>query len=79
MISETRCQIILKTMNVAINGQQQEIPEGQTIRGLLEWLKLDPSRVAVELDGRIVRQPDWQSRILASGARLEIVHFVGGG
>jgi sulfur carrier protein len=78
MISETRCQI-LNAMHVVINGQQHDIPEGQTIQGLLEWLKLDPSRVAVELDGQIVKPPGWQSRILASGARLEIVQFVGGG
>lgn len=78
MISETRCQI-LNAMQVVINGRQHEIPEGQTVQGLLEWLELDPSRVAVELDGLIVKPPGWPSRILASGARLEIVHFVGGG
>jgi thiamine biosynthesis protein ThiS len=66
-------------MNVFINGQAREIPEGQSIQALLVSLNLDPARVAVELDGRIVKQPEWASRILAAEARLEIVHFVGGG
>jgi sulfur carrier protein len=86
MISETGCQIRvaaggapLLSMNVVINGQPREIPEGQSIRALLLWLNLDPARVAVELDGQIVKQPEWPSRVLTPGARLEIVHFVGGG
>lgn len=86
MISETGCQIRvpaggapLASMNVVINGQLREIPEGQSIRALLLWLNLDPARVAVELDGQIVKQPEWPSRVLTPGARLEIVHFVGGG
>ncbi|HVX66838.1 MAG TPA: sulfur carrier protein ThiS [Bryobacteraceae bacterium] len=66
-------------MQIVINGQPHEAPEGQTLRALLESLELDPARVAVELDGAIVRQPRWAGCILAPGARLEIVHFVGGG
>jgi thiamine biosynthesis protein ThiS len=46
---------------------------------LLESLELDPSRVAVELDGRIVKKEEWPQTRLHEGARLEIVQFVGGG
>jgi len=42
-------------------------------------LDLDPVRVAVELDRRIVKPPDWGATPIAGGARLEIVQFVGGG
>ncbi len=66
-------------MQIIVNGQTQESSEGQTIARLLESLGLDPARVAVELDGAIVRQPQWATRVLAPGSRLEIVHFVGGG
>ncbi len=66
-------------MQIIVNGQTHESPDGETISRLLESLGLDPARVAVELDGTIVRQPQWTSRVLADGSRLEIVHFVGGG
>jgi thiamine biosynthesis protein ThiS len=52
---------------------------GQTILNLLEELRLEPARVAVELDRRIVRRAEWDSLKLAPGAKLEIVQFVGGG
>ena len=66
-------------IQVAVNGEIRSIPNGQTIRQLLELLELDPARVAVELDRRIVKQPDWEATIIVVGAHLEIVQFVGGG
>ena len=61
------------------NGEPQTTHRGQTILGLLEQLELDPARVAVELDRRIVKQPHWPETVLRTGAQLEIVQFVGGG
>ena len=66
-------------IEVAINGEVRSIPSGQTIRQLLESLQLDPARVAVELDRRIVKPRDWAATPVAGGACLEIVQFVGGG
>jgi thiamine biosynthesis protein ThiS len=62
-----------------INGESRSVPHEQTILQLLETLDLDPARVAVELDRRIVKPPDWPDTALAEGAHLEIVQFVGGG
>ena len=66
-------------IQVAINGEMRSIPNGQTILGLLESLELDPARVAVELDRRIVKPRDWAATPVGDGAKLEIVQFVGGG
>jgi thiamine biosynthesis protein ThiS len=66
-------------MRIIVNGQEHDAPEGQTVVLLLEKLNLDPARVAVELDGLIIRRPEWPARVLTPGARLEIIHFVGGG
>lgn len=66
-------------MEVIVNGEPRQIPDGETVAGLLAALGLESSRVAVELDRVIVRRPEWDSRVLMPGARLEIVHFVGGG
>ena len=64
---------------ITVNGEPRAIPSGQSILGLLRQLELDPARVAVELDRRIVKQPRWADTILDAGAQVEIVQFVGGG
>ena len=66
-------------IEITVNGEPQTTPQGQTILGLLHQLDLDPARVAVELDRRIVKQPYWPETFLGPGAQLEIVQFVGGG
>jgi thiamine biosynthesis protein ThiS len=66
-------------IEIEVNGEPRTAPEGQTILGLLRELHLDPARVAVEYDRRIVKQGQWPETVLRTGARLEIVQFVGGG
>jgi thiamine biosynthesis protein ThiS len=67
------------SVQIVVNGEPCSAPEGQTILGLLRELRIDPARVAVELDRRIVKQALWEDTPLPSGSRLEIVQFVGGG
>ena len=64
---------------IVVNGEGRAAPTGQTIVGLLRDLGLEPARVAVELDRRIVKQAQWNNTTLRDGAELEIVQFVGGG
>jgi thiamine biosynthesis protein ThiS len=66
-------------IEIVVNGEAKTAAQGQTILGLLRQLELDPERVAVELDRRIVKQPHWAQTELRTGAQLEIVQFVGGG
>ena len=66
-------------IEITVNGEPQTAPQGLTILGLLQQMELDPARVAVELDRRIVKQPYWPETVLRTGAQLEIVQFVGGG
>jgi sulfur carrier protein len=66
-------------ITIIVNGEERTEPQGRTVLELLHALGLDPSRVAVELDRRIIRQPRWAATTLDDGARLEIVQFVGGG
>jgi thiamine biosynthesis protein ThiS len=66
-------------IEILLNGELQALPEGSTILDLLRQIDLDPSRVAVELDRRIVKQAGWGDTVLNPGAQVEIVQFVGGG
>jgi sulfur carrier protein len=56
-----------------------ELPQGMTIKELLEYLKINTTMVAVELNREIVPRSDHPSRNLSPGDQIEIVHFVGGG
>lgn len=66
-------------MNVTINGEPREIPDGLTVSGLLSHLGLTAGRVAVERNREIVPRDQWDSTQVAAGDVFEIVHFVGGG
>jgi thiamine biosynthesis protein ThiS len=68
-----------ETVEIFVNGEKRSAPVGQSLLVFLESLGLDPSRVAVEMDGRIVKKAEWPDTLLHAGTRLEIVQFVGGG
>jgi sulfur carrier protein len=68
-----------KTIEIVLNGERREVPAGLTVDRLLVWLDMDPSRVAVEFNGAIVRKPEWPAIEVGAGAHLEVVWFVGGG
>jgi len=64
---------------IVVNGESREVRAGETIAGLVRTLELDPGRLAIELDRRIVKRDAWATTAVPDGARLEIVQFVGGG
>ncbi len=66
-------------MNIRLNGEQKEIPEGLTIRGLLEFLNIKHQRVAVELTETIVKKECYEETPVRDGDALEVVSFMGGG
>jgi sulfur carrier protein len=66
-------------ISISLNGEPHTAREGQTILDLLRDLAIDPERVAVELDRRILKPPLWSATELHAGAEVEIVQFVGGG
>jgi sulfur carrier protein len=66
-------------VEVTINGARQEVPEGLTVRALVEHLGLTEGPVAVELNRAIVPRARHGEQPVAAGDVIEIVHFVGGG
>jgi len=66
-------------VNIVVNGESREVPQGLSVTGLLAHLDLAPGRVAVERNLDILPRDQWASTLLAAGDRFEIVHFVGGG
>jgi sulfur carrier protein len=68
-----------ESLAISVNGERRDVPAGLTVRTLLAHLDVPADRVAVELNRRIVRQPEWDAAAIEAGAEVEIVQFVGGG
>lgn len=66
-------------MKLTVNGELREVPDGLTVRGLVEHLGLTEGPVAVEKNREVVPRAEHASVALADGDVIEIVHFVGGG
>jgi sulfur carrier protein len=66
-------------MEVTVNGTARDVPEGLTVRGLVEHLGLTEGPVAVEVNRAIVPRAQHAEHPVARGDVIEIVHFVGGG
>ena len=66
-------------MKLTINGEITENIRAGTVRELLEELKVEPGRVAVEVNLTVVRRADYGQFRLREGDVVEIVNFVGGG
>lgn len=66
-------------MRVVVNEEAREVPEGTTVAGLIEHLRLPAERLALELNREVVPRARWPEVVLVEGDRVEVVHFVGGG
>jgi thiamine-phosphate pyrophosphorylase len=64
---------------IRLNGEPRKSPPGETVLELLARLGAEPPGVAVEVDGRIVPGERLATEVVAEGAVVEVVHFVGGG
>lgn len=67
-------------MRLTVNGENRSFDGAlPSVAALLERLSLPPGRVAVELNGRLVRRDERETTPLTDGDVLEIVTLVGGG
>ncbi len=66
-------------MQLQINGETRELPDGASVTHVLSTFGLGDDRVAVEHNGRIVERAQYDVTVLREADALEIVRFVGGG
>ncbi|HET8734294.1 MAG TPA: sulfur carrier protein ThiS [Anaeromyxobacteraceae bacterium] len=66
-------------MQVRLNGELREIPDGLTVAGLLAHLGVKAQRVAVEVNEQVVTKDRYEAQAIGPGDAVEIVAFVGGG
>ena len=66
-------------MQITINGEPREIPEGLNVVALLDHIGMANGRVAIERNLDILPRAQWRETQVQPGDSFEIVHFVGGG
>ncbi len=66
-------------MKIIVNGEDKEVKEGIKIGELLDELKIRDKIMAVAVDMNVIKKENWDKTILHNGARVEFLHFVGGG
>ena len=69
----------LNVAKIQLNGDPYEIYDGINLNQLLNKLKIQKNKVAVEVNGVIVEKNKYLNLILNKDDKVEIVHFIGGG
>jgi sulfur carrier protein len=66
-------------MQIIVNGDPREVPDGLTVAALLDVLQMRANRVAIERNREILSRAQWQATHVQPNDSFEIVQFVGGG
>jgi sulfur carrier protein len=66
-------------MEIILNGEPREVPDGTTAAGLVALLGLAGRRYAMEVNGELLPKQAHDEYCLAARDRIEIVQAVGGG
>ena len=69
----------LNVAKIQLNGIPYEINDGTNLNELLNKLKIQKNKVAIEVNGEIIEKNKYLNLILNKGDKVEIVQFIGGG
>ena len=69
----------LNVAKIQLNGDSYEINTGTNLNELLNKLKIQKNKVAIEVNGEIIEKNKYPNLILSKDDRVEIVNFIGGG
>ena len=69
----------LNVAKIQLNGNPYEINTETNLNQLLNKLKIQTTKVAIELNGIIVEKNKYPKVTLNRDDKVEIVHFIGGG
>ena len=69
----------LNVAQIQLNGMSYEIDNDTNLSELLNRLKIQKNKVAIEVNGEIVEKNKYPNLILRKNDKVEVVHFIGGG
>ncbi len=67
------------TIQIQLNGEPREVPQGISAADLVDFLGLAPELVALEINRELCPKSARESTQLSSGDSVELVTLVGGG
>jgi sulfur carrier protein len=67
------------TVQVKLNGEPRELPDGSTIAQAVAELTAAPTGVAAAVNGDVLPRGSWAVTVLRDGDQIEIVTAVQGG
>ncbi len=69
----------MSEIQLKINGKNEAVSDGATIKKYLEKKEINPNMVACELNLKIIRRAELNNVTLKEGDTLEIIRMIGGG
>lgn len=66
-------------MQIRVNGEQRECPDGATLLDLVRQVGLVPEKVVAEHNRVIVKAADLATITMKDNDEVELLQFVGGG
>jgi sulfur carrier protein len=67
------------TVQVKLNGEPREMPDGSTIAQAVAELTAAPTGVAAAVNGDVLPRGSWAVTVLRDGDQVEVVTAVQGG
>lgn len=67
-------------MKITVAGNAKEIPEGTTLRQLIELEQVEtPDYVTVSINDDFIMRSEHETTVLKDGDTVEFLYFMGGG
>ena len=66
-------------MKITLNGTEKNLTQMQNLREIVAQFCKNTERVIAEVNGQIIKNPQWEETVLKDGDTVELVSFVGGG
>ena len=68
-----------KKIKINLNGKTLSLNEGTSVYKVIRKIKLQPNKIAIELNRKIINKKNMNKIFLKNKDKIEIVHFIGGG
>ena len=69
----------MQEQTIKLNHRPYPLREGSTVRSIMAENKYDFSHIIVKINGAVIEEDLWQSKTIAAGDDVEIIHVFGGG
>jgi sulfur carrier protein len=69
----------LNMAKIQLNGSTYKINTRTNLNQLLNKLKIEKNKVAIEVNGKIIERKKYLNITLKTNDKVEIVQFIGGG